>query len=246
MAVGYVAVFALSALLAGLALYGVWLRLQPPRIPLVVTGSLLRSQELALYQRLENKLDRTCRVMCKVRVVDVLKPASGVRRRQWRFWFESMVQKEFDLVVCLAESMKVLAVLECFDNTDYSSARKKRDRFVLELCSGAGLPVWFVNVADSTAMDAAVDAVVGLVNAGTTLSSSGDDLPRDYHSDMAARPLADAGEHSPEVVEPGAAPGCRVCGSTMQLHQVRSGKLAGQQIWICSHYPQCRYALRAG
>lgn len=101
---------------------------------------LLTKAERSFYGVLCEALKNEYDIFSKVRVADIIKPASGINKSQWQKLFNKVSKKHFDFVICDKKSIKVLCTVELDDSSHNSRIRKKRDDFLLSACSSASVP----------------------------------------------------------------------------------------------------------
>ena len=82
------------------------------------------------------------RVFCKVRLGDLLWMPKGTDKRQ-SHW-NRIQSKHVDFVVCSAEALRPLVVIELDDRSHERSERQERDSFVDRALAAAGLPILHV------------------------------------------------------------------------------------------------------
>lgn len=80
------------------------------------------------------------RVFGKVRVADVLAPATADNNRRMSL-FNKISAKHFDYVLCDPGTLDVKAVVELNDKSHNSKSRTMRDNFLRASCESAGLPL---------------------------------------------------------------------------------------------------------
>ena len=103
-------------------------------------GPLLSSAELSFYQVASAAVGKSAMLLSKVRMVNVIKPRSGLADARWRKLFEPLAQKHLDFVLIDVESLETLCVLEFESSTQLNEERMKRNEFVQEVCDAAGVP----------------------------------------------------------------------------------------------------------
>ncbi len=117
---------------------------------------LLTQGERAFYDVLCRALEADGhRVFCKVRLGDLLWMPKGTDKRQ-SHW-NRIQSKHVDFVVCSAEALRPLVVIELDDRSHERGDRQERDAFVDRALAAAGLPV--MHVAARARYDAAQIAV---------------------------------------------------------------------------------------
>ncbi|PCI51883.1 MAG: hypothetical protein COB45_14075 [Gammaproteobacteria bacterium] len=101
---------------------------------------LLTKAERSFYGVLCEALKNDYDIFSKVRVADVMRPASGINKSQWQKLFNKVSRKHFDFVICDKNSIKVLCAVELDDSSHNSKSRKKRDDFLVLACKSASVP----------------------------------------------------------------------------------------------------------
>ncbi len=310
-------------------------------------GSLLSPAERSFYTVVSAAVGQTAWVLCKVRLVNVIKPKSGLSDARWRALFTPVAQNHLDFVLVDADSMMPLCVMEFDDSTPLNIERQKRNQFIQSVCDSADIPRVVIDARNGFAIQdirvqlaflwADGDSILPSASSlpeGTSLVGSpikevaGDTAhvsppaPREHteqashqgaqsiddrssqsmESQPSHEPAASASQsssthvnrtsHKPNTREDVAAPGtlsanqdsieqkplqethrespgtgnsptvdvqemdpldrkagdvvvrppdCPKCGSALTRRQPKTGKLAGQFIWVCSTFPTCRY-----
>lgn len=114
-----------------------------------IRGPLLTKAERSFYGVLQQAVGENYSVFSKVRVADVLAPAKGMPKKEWRSAFNRISAKHFDFVLCDPGSLTVEFVLELNDKSHGRADRSKRDAFIREACSSAGLRLVEINAKAS-------------------------------------------------------------------------------------------------
>lgn len=111
--------------------------------------SLLSTGEQAFLPALRNALTREEILLARVRVADILQPnpaLSGKRQRKARARIET---EHVDFLVCTANNLRPLVVVELDDNGHGRARRRQRDQLLDRACAAAGLPLLRVAAAVS-------------------------------------------------------------------------------------------------
>ena len=95
--------------------------------------------ELAFLSVLESVVPEEMRVLCKVRVADVIQVFGAD--------FRTVSQKHFDFVVCDAESLLPLLAVELDDKSHLTATAQKSDAVKNAICLAAGLPLLRIRAA---------------------------------------------------------------------------------------------------
>ena len=112
---------------------------QPVDIPYSLRPQLFTPAEQKFYDALASAITPDQIVFGKVRVADVLQPASGISRAQWQSAFNRISAKHFDYVICDRATLSVQSVIELQDKSHNKSSRIERDQFLRKACKSAGL-----------------------------------------------------------------------------------------------------------
>ena len=100
------------------------------KAPFLMAYSLLTQAEMNFYKVLITVVDKEKYTICpKVRMIDVLWMKTYKAANKQAF-FNKIVRKHFDFVVCEAESLKPVYAIELDDKSHEQEERKERDDFV--------------------------------------------------------------------------------------------------------------------
>jgi very-short-patch-repair endonuclease len=107
----------------------------PQRGPSGVRGvvAICSQGELAFLSVLESVLPEGTRILCKVRVADVIDVYGAD--------FRTVSQKHFDFVICHAESLVPLLAVELDDKSHLTATAQRSDAVKNAVCASAGLPL---------------------------------------------------------------------------------------------------------
>ncbi len=100
--------------------------------------SLFSAAERSFFGVLEELLGEEYRVFGKVRIADLIMPADGAGRQAA---FNRIVGKHVDFVICQANDLSVIGVIELDDKSHRQNNRLKRDMFVDGAFRSAGIPI---------------------------------------------------------------------------------------------------------
>lgn len=103
-------------------------------------GPLLSPAELSFYQVTSAAVGQSAMLLCKVRMVNVIKPRSGLSDSRWSKLFEPVSQKHLDFVLIDSTSLEPLCVLEFEDSSQLNGERQKRHQFIQDVCDAAAIP----------------------------------------------------------------------------------------------------------
>lgn len=105
---------------------------------------LFTPAERLFYKALSQAVSDDQLVFGKVRVADVLQPASSISKSlsksQWQTAFNRISAKHFDYVICDRNTLSVVATVELHDKSHNSASRSARDQFLRQACQSASLP----------------------------------------------------------------------------------------------------------
>jgi hypothetical protein len=103
-------------------------------------GALFTPAERSFLGVLDQATAGHYRVFGKVRVADVLAPATSDQSRRLTL-LNKIIAKHFDYVLCDPRTLDVKAVVELNDKSHNSKTRTMRDNFLRASCESAGLPL---------------------------------------------------------------------------------------------------------
>ncbi len=110
-------------------------------IPYRKKPTLLSPAERSFYGALQRVAGEAYRVQVKVRLADLIQPASGLSRSDWRRAFNRIAQKHVDFVLVKPSTFEVVCAIELDDASHAQEERKRRGGFVEEALRSAGLPL---------------------------------------------------------------------------------------------------------
>ena len=90
---------------------------------------------------LESVVPKEMRVLCKVRVADVIETFGAD--------FRTVSQKHFDFVICDAETLMPLIAIELDDKSHLTARQQQSDAVKNSVCERAGLPMLRVRAASA-------------------------------------------------------------------------------------------------
>lgn len=184
---------------------------------------------------IEQALDGRYRVFGKVRLGDLVKPAQGLDAGRRTAAQNRINQKHVDFVVCTANKLAVVGVLELDDQSHRRGDRSRRDEFVDQALAMAGIPV--------LRFSAQIGYVVQDVRARLTemLAGSKPIVVSVTEKDIGqANPVLDAIIESIPVHTDIGSPLCPTCSAAMVRRRAVKGSNAGASFWACSTFPRCR------
>ena len=110
-------------------------------------ASLFTPAELRFYNVLRSGVQPTHVIMAKVRIADLLKPVA--KGPSFLSAFNKISAKHADFVLCDAQSMMPLLVIELDDASHARESRLARDEFVDRAYADAQLPILHIKVRAS-------------------------------------------------------------------------------------------------
>lgn len=131
-------VFVVAVLLLG-ALIRLLSKKTGSALAYVRRDSLFSPAERSFLSVLDAAIGNDHRVFGKVRVADVIAPKASENSSQWREAFNRIAAKHFDFVVCKADDLSVVCVVELDDKSHATNRAKKRDTFIDQLCATSGM-----------------------------------------------------------------------------------------------------------
>jgi very-short-patch-repair endonuclease len=102
---------------------------------------LFTPEERSFLGVLEQALDSRYRVFGKVRLGDIIKPAKGLDAGRRTATQNRINQKHLDFVICTANKLALVGVLELDDRSHGRPDRGERDEFVDRALASAGIPL---------------------------------------------------------------------------------------------------------
>lgn len=103
--------------------------------------ALFSPAERSFLGVLDQAIGRDFRVFGKVRVADLLAPQDGMNYGTRTAAQNRINSKHFDFVLCKPGDLTALCVIELNDRTHQQKNRQERDRFLVDACHSAGLPL---------------------------------------------------------------------------------------------------------
>lgn len=103
---------------------------------------LLTKAERSFFGVLEQAVQGQLRVMCKVRLADVVAVKKGIQNPERQRLFNSIRSKHVDFVLCDSARVTVQCVVELDDKSHEEDERQERDAFVDQVMQSAGIPIF--------------------------------------------------------------------------------------------------------
>jgi hypothetical protein len=202
---------------------------------------------------LEQALGNQYRVLGKVRLGDIVKPAKGLSPSKRTTASNRINQKHVDFVICSVTDLAVIGVAELDDQSHAREDRAKRDDFVNQALTAAKIPIVHFSakkgyeLPDVRAklmqlLDNKTTSVISDLNQSTPVAERTVPVERETVSpaiDSVPSIPAAAENPVPELV----VPVCPKCASAMVKRQAAKGPHAGKFFWACSAFPKCRQVI---
>lgn len=195
--------------------------------PYVPQDVIFSPAERSFFGVLSQAVGANAVVLGKIRIADVMKPRKGLSRSDWQKAFNRISAKHFDYVVCTADTLSVIAVVELDDRSHAKKKRIARDQFVESACSAAGITLHRVRA----------EAAYNLVELKELI------LPPKFvaEPEMGIPENATADSEEPRVEETEQHARCPKCSSRLVRRVAKKGKHKGAEFLACSAFPKCRY-----
>ena len=149
----------------------------------------------------------------KVRIADILKPIKGLNRSQWQIAFNKISSKHFDFVICNAEDLSIISVIELDDSSHNKKSSIKRDELVELACKNASLKLHRFKASATYNVNEIRDTIFS-----TTTPP----------------------EIEPNAITSNIQK-CPKCDSELIIKTAQKGKNKGNQFLACSSFPKCRH-----
>jgi hypothetical protein len=122
-------------------------RMAPAKLPYQRRASLLTPAERKFYRVLQGAVLGDWPIFAMVRLADLIQVKA--QTRNFRKWFNPIVAKHIDFVLCDPETLEPRLAIELDDATHDTPKRIERDQLVNAALAAAGLPLLRVRVAGS-------------------------------------------------------------------------------------------------
>ncbi|MDM8545772.1 DUF2726 domain-containing protein [Candidatus Venteria ishoeyi] len=132
---------------------------KPTDYPYIAQPALFTPAEKRFYMILDKVLERRYLIFGKVRLADIIKVQNNLERGVYQGAFNRIAAKHLDYVICRAEDLTVLGVIELDDRSHNLPHRKARDIFVDNALAAAGVPILHVKVQRYYQMGAVQQAI---------------------------------------------------------------------------------------
>ncbi|MDF2181880.1 DUF2726 domain-containing protein [Neptuniibacter sp. CAU 1671] len=116
------------------------------------------------------------RVFGKVRVADLIEPNPSCNRSQWQKAFNAISAKHFDFVICTADTLSPVCVIELDDKSHNQKHRQQRDELLDSVCVDAGLPLIRIPAKRAYHLKEVNAALSGHFGAGEAVLAGGENV----------------------------------------------------------------------
>lgn len=218
-----------------------------PQLAYTKKPALFTPAERSFLGVLDSAVGADYRIFGKVRVADVIAVRSTSDRRAWGRAFGRISAKHFDFVLCSADDLSVVGVIELDDKSHQQRKRQERDDFLVAVCADVNLPL--IRIPAQHAYPVQQVRAQVLLALGIQDRPIAAEPPRDAAPEPQQSPNPTSRPASPVSAQPSAAntvsPSCPKCTASMVLRVAKSGTNAGQKFWGCSAYPRCRTIIKS-
>lgn len=105
-------------------------------------GSILTSSEQHFYKVLSSAINGRAIIMAKVRIADLLKVRSTIKKKHFWSYFSKISQKHIDFVLIDPNTFKTICLIELDDKSHFRFNRSERDKFVNQVMAQTGIPLY--------------------------------------------------------------------------------------------------------
>jgi hypothetical protein len=109
--------------------------------PYTQTSALFTPAERSFLGVLDQAVGEQYRIFGKVRVADVIQPRKGLDKGKRQEAFNRIRSKHFDFLLCAKSDLSILCAIELDDKSHKQRKRQERDRFLINACRAAGVPL---------------------------------------------------------------------------------------------------------
>jgi len=117
---------------------------RPSDYPYEPYDSLLSPAERSFFGVLQQAVGSSHTPLAKVRLADILRVQRGLSAQSRIAAFNRVSSKHADFVLCASDTFRVIGVVELDDKSHRGEARQRRDEFLDDALSAAGVPVLHV------------------------------------------------------------------------------------------------------
>lgn len=201
-------------------------------------ATLFTPAERSFLGVLEQALDSRYRVFGKVRLGDLIKPVKGLAAGKRTAAQNRINQKHVDFVVCTANELALVGVLELVDQSHEREDRGRRDLFVDQALAMAGIPLLRFPVQNGYALQEVRARLAEMMLASARSGVVSATVP--------LNPALDVILESTPMQPDSDALACPKCSAVMVKRHALQGQYAGRYFWACSTFPMCRQVVEIG
>jgi hypothetical protein len=182
-------------------------------LPYTARRQLFSPTEQLLLTALEQALSQQpYKILGKVRLAEILNIIPGLKPQEQRLAAERINQKHLDFVICHAHTSAILGVV-LLDKPDQEKLdMQMHKKFIDAVLAAAQIPILHI----PTKKGYPVEVLRQLLNRALCMR-----LPK-------PTPL------------PTTKALCPTCGAGLKKVKINKGQYMGRQVWVCTHYPQCK------
>ena len=104
--------------------------------------SILTPSEQNFYKVLSSTVNGRAIIMAKVRIADLLKVRSNIKKKHFWSHFSKISQKHIDFVLIDPVTFKTICLIELDDKSHLRLGRSNRDKFVNRIMEQTGIPLY--------------------------------------------------------------------------------------------------------
>jgi hypothetical protein len=201
-----------------------------------IRSPLFTPAENSFFGVLEQALGNRYRVLGKVRLGDIIKPAKALSNSKRTNALNKLNQKHVDFVICSVVDLSVFGVIELDDQSDAPEDQTGRDQFVDQALSSAMVPCIHFSAKQDYAIPEVRAKLVEAFN--LTIQSSAPTTAKETPASLESFTPPTLAQILAQTEE--TAPVCPKCAAIMVKRQVKTGPYTGRFFWACSTYPTCR------
>jgi ssDNA-binding Zn-finger/Zn-ribbon topoisomerase 1 len=191
---------------------------------------------------LDNVVEKSHRIFTKVRLADIVNVQSGLNASARQSAFNQISGKHLDFVVCDANDLSIIGVIELDDKTHRGKGRKRRDQFLDQTLESAGIPVLRIKAQSTYSIKEISNSLDSAFNIGGEVQFKDNQMMEDDIEISDEKP-EDKFTYNPEAEI--VAPVCPKCGGELIQRIATKGQYAGKKFWGCSNFPKCKFVKKA-
>lgn len=129
--------------------------------------AFLTPAERSFYGVLQSIIPPGWEIFCKVRLADVVTPPPGLSKSAWQKSFNAISSKHLDFVLCKADTLEIVLVVELDDRSHELPSRQSRDLFLEAALKSAEVLLLRVNVKRGYSPEQIKDAMMCMLRDGS-------------------------------------------------------------------------------